>query len=90
MSLTLDSSESGGRTYQLSTTSVGRCATGDHKKRNTALIMAAPVWSAIVGAIAGGGKELPLGQRPARRQALPERPQPKEERRISSRNTAPV
>ena len=60
MSLTLDSFESGGRTYQLATTSVGR-ATGDHKKRNTALIGGGAGLGAIVGAIAGGGKGAAIG-----------------------------
>jgi hypothetical protein len=60
LSLTLDSFESAGRTYQVSTTTISR-ATGDHKKRNAALIGGGAGLGAVVGAIAGGGKGAAIG-----------------------------
>lgn len=60
LTLTLDSFEADGKTYQLSTTSVSR-ATGDHKKRNTALIGGGAGVGALVGALAGGGKGAAIG-----------------------------
>jgi len=60
MSLTLDSFELNGKTYAIQTSTSSR-VTGDHKKRNLALIGGGSGVGALIGGLAGGGKGALIG-----------------------------
>jgi hypothetical protein len=60
LSLTLDSVEVGGKTYDIRTTTVAR-ESSSHKKRNLIIIGGTSALGAIVGGIAGGGKGAAIG-----------------------------
>ena len=60
LTATLDSFDLDGKSYQVSTSATTR-VTGNHKKRNTALIGGGAGVGALVGAIAGGGKGAAIG-----------------------------
>jgi hypothetical protein len=60
MTLALSSVEVGGTNYELRTSTVGR-QSGDHKKRNIALIGGGGGGGALIGALAAGGKGALIG-----------------------------
>lgn len=60
MSLALSTVEVGGKQYEVSTSSVGR-QSGDHKKRNIAIIGGGGGGGALIGALAAGGKGALIG-----------------------------
>jgi outer membrane lipoprotein SlyB len=60
LSLTLDSVEVGGKTYDVQTTTIGR-ESSSHNKRNLVVIGGGTALGAIIGGIAGGGKGAAIG-----------------------------
>jgi outer membrane lipoprotein SlyB len=60
LSLTLDSVEVGGKTYDIRTTTIAR-ESSSHKKRNLVIIGGTSALGAIIGGVAGGGKGAAIG-----------------------------